>query len=67
MEANSIVTLPPMLFDGHDVRFVIDQLTGVEWLNGGDCCDVLGYVGETMKRLTPQHKREISFSDVTGR
>jgi hypothetical protein len=30
MTDNSIVALPPMLFDGHQVRFVIDQQTGEE-------------------------------------
>jgi prophage antirepressor-like protein len=68
-EAMAMVSLPPMQFEGHEVRFLIDQRSGEEWLNAGDCCDVLGYgnVGETLKRLKPHHKREINFSDVTGR
>jgi prophage antirepressor-like protein len=54
---------------GHDVRFVIDQRTGEEWLNAGDCCDILGIsnVGNALSRLKGHHKCELCLTDIIGR
>jgi prophage antirepressor-like protein len=64
-----IVQLPPMLFEDHEVRFVIDQRTGDEWMNASNVCAVFGLenVGQALSRLKDKQKRHIIINDVVGR
>jgi hypothetical protein len=63
-----LVGNPPMRFEDHQVKFVIDQRTGEEWLNAGDCCEVLGLENVTwaINRLKDKHKAQFSFTNVRG-